>query len=411
MGAGQRWGQRAGRPGGRGGGPRAGGLTRGRSSYHRSPQYAPGVWGAPSRRSSRAAWQPSRSCLQLGDVVATGPVRSWGLTGASWRGITSGAWPVTPVVGLEDVFVVRTVEAAEHAVEVLWRHVAAEPFGAHAWDTEVADMDIKQSPIDNGSLLCLSCYAGPAVDFGSGQRRLWVDCWERGGMSPAQYRQNKERPAVLEPFREYFASSDTRLVWHNYSFDAHVLENYGITTGGLAGDTMHMARLWDSSLGHDELFMTDAADDEHAAQDKAMRGYGLAPLSQRLLGSEHHKTSMKELFGRAKLKRDGTPGKVIELPPLKELQHGRSLSLEEWVAEAKGKAASAGRDWSEQAYGDALDAFDPQNFRPPDEQTLHDWVKYSVLDAQSTWELWKDLSEKLREMPLYTPGHGESTTH
>ena len=36
-------------------------------------------------------------------------------------------------------------------------------------------------------------------------------------------------------------------VWHNYSFDRHVMERLGLRMGGFSGDTMHMARLWDSS--------------------------------------------------------------------------------------------------------------------------------------------------------------------
>lgn len=36
-------------------------------------------------------------------------------------------------------------------------------------------------------------------------------------------------------------------MWHNYGFDRHVLYNEGIDALGFAGDTMHMARLWDTS--------------------------------------------------------------------------------------------------------------------------------------------------------------------
>lgn len=36
-------------------------------------------------------------------------------------------------------------------------------------------------------------------------------------------------------------------MWHNYGFDRHVLFNEGIDAQGFAGDTMHMARLWDTS--------------------------------------------------------------------------------------------------------------------------------------------------------------------
>jgi DNA polymerase-1 len=36
-------------------------------------------------------------------------------------------------------------------------------------------------------------------------------------------------------------------VFHNWSFDSHVFANHGVSVKGFAGDTMHMARLFDSS--------------------------------------------------------------------------------------------------------------------------------------------------------------------
>ena len=45
----------------------------------------------------------------------------------------------------------------------------------------------------------------------------------------------------------FFKDAGIRKVWHNYSFDRHVLANMGVTAAGFAGDTMHMARLWNSS--------------------------------------------------------------------------------------------------------------------------------------------------------------------
>ena len=36
-------------------------------------------------------------------------------------------------------------------------------------------------------------------------------------------------------------------MWHNVSFDRHVLNNHGVECGGLGGDTMHMARMYDAS--------------------------------------------------------------------------------------------------------------------------------------------------------------------
>lgn len=54
---------------------------------------------------------------------------------------------------------------------------------------------------------------------------------------------------VLEEFREFFENPVYKKCWHNYGFDRHVLWNppFNLNCTGFAGDTMHMARLWDSS--------------------------------------------------------------------------------------------------------------------------------------------------------------------
>ena len=76
---------------------------------------------------------------------------------------------------------------------------------------------------------------GPDVDFGSGPGgTLWIDNLD-------------ESEGTLHLFSEFFSDAKIRKVWHNYSFDRHVLYNHSIDTKGLGGDTMHMARLWDSS--------------------------------------------------------------------------------------------------------------------------------------------------------------------
>ena len=36
-------------------------------------------------------------------------------------------------------------------------------------------------------------------------------------------------------------------MFHNYGFDRHIFYNHGINVRGFGGDTMHMARLFDSS--------------------------------------------------------------------------------------------------------------------------------------------------------------------
>lgn len=68
------------------------------------------------------------------------------------------------------------------------------------------------------------------------------------------------------------------------------------------------------------------------------------------------KISMKKIFGRPNIKKDGTEGKLIILPPIEELQSS--------------------------------------------EETRWDWINYSAYDAKATWELHEALVFKL--MGIYT---------
>lgn len=59
--------------------------------------------------------------------------------------------------------------------------------------------------------------------------------------------QQERARKVLAAFKPFFKDARIMKVWHNYSFDRHVLANMGVEMAGFAGDTMHMARLWNSS--------------------------------------------------------------------------------------------------------------------------------------------------------------------
>lgn len=63
---------------------------------------------------------------------------------------------------------------------------------------------------------------------------------------------------MVDALRPFFEDPEIKKVWHNYSFDRHVMAGLGIECKGFAGDTMHMARLWDSGR---------------------FKGYGLASLT------------------------------------------------------------------------------------------------------------------------------------
>lgn len=98
---------------------------------------------------------------------------------------------------------------------------------------------------------------------------------------------------------DFLESKQAKKVWHNYSFDRHVLYNHGINVQGLGGDTMHMARLWNTARFQNG-------------------GYSLEALSEDLL--LQRKRPMKELFGIPKLKKDGSEGKERIMPTVEELQ-------------------------------------------------------------------------------------------
>jgi DNA polymerase-1 len=68
-------------------------------------------------------------------------------------------------------------------------------------------------------------------------------------------------------------------VWHNYSFDRHVMEQLGITMRGFAGDTMHMARMWDSSRQMRGGYSLEALSSELALLLGAFRVLGAASHS------------------------------------------------------------------------------------------------------------------------------------
>ncbi len=184
--------------------------------------------------------------------------------------------------------IVRTQLEAERALEKLYEvSKSSSTRRFHACDTEVCDIDLaKVGPVGNGNVTCVSIYSGPDVDFGNGAGGvLWIDNLD-------------EASGTLNHFSEFFSDKNQLKVWHNYSFDRAVLYNHDVDARGLGGDTMHMARLWDSSL----------------------QSYSLEALSTGLLPERFRKTGMKDLFGRPVPKKDGTDGKLISLSPIEELQ-------------------------------------------------------------------------------------------
>ncbi|CAN6241070.1 unnamed protein product [Urochloa humidicola] len=230
----------------------------------------------------------------------------------------------------EKVLVVDDVKSARRVVQLLttkYRNFI------HACDTEVANIDVKQeTPVGHGKVTCFSIYSstsGAEADFGNGKTCIWVDVLDGGS-------------DVLMEFAPFFEDSSIRKVWHNYSFDSHVIENYGIKVSGFHADTMHLARLWDSSRRLDGGYSLEGLTNDN-------RVMGVVPKELQKIG----KRSMKTIFGRKKIKKDGSEGKITAIEPVEILQR--------------------------------------------EDREL--WICYSSLDSVSTLRLYESLKSKLERKP------------
>ncbi|KAK7316740.1 hypothetical protein RJT34_00422 [Clitoria ternatea] len=235
----------------------------------------------------------------------------------------------------EDVLVVNNISLAEKVTKMLtvnYRHLI------HACDTEVAKIDVKQeTPVDHGEIICFSIYSGPEADFGGGKSCIWVDVLDGGGEE------------ILNKFAEFFQDSSIKKVWHNYSFDCHVIQNYGFKVSGFHADTMHMARLWDSSRRWVGGYSLEAL-----TRDKAVMSRAKMDHEKDLIG----KVSMTTIFGQKKVKKDGSEGKITTIAPVEVLQRDERIP----------------------------------------------WICYSVLDARSTLKLFESLKNHLSVMPWNLDG-------
>jgi len=213
-----------------------------------------------------------------------------------------GYHDLTEFTNPSNVTVVRTVEEARIVLKKLEQFPGDDV--VHACDTEVMDISLKDvGPVGNGYVTCVSIYSGPDFDYGLGQplgSKLWIDNLD-------------EACGVLQEFKSWFEDERHLKVWHNYGFDRHVMWNEGIDVKGLAGDTMHMARLEDTS------------------RSKVGKGggYSLEALTEDLL--RKRKASMKEIFGVKRKRKDGSLGTLVDIPPVEVMQRD-PLHRYKWIA-------------------------------------------------------------------------------
>lgn len=223
------------------------------------------------------------------------------------------------------VTIVRTRDEAEKVLKTLQ---AAEPGVFHACDTEVMAIDVKSvGPVGNGFVTCVSMYSGPDFDYGLGDGPgtcLWIDNLD-------------DSYELLQIFKPWFEDEKHWKVWHNYGFDRHVMWNHGIDVRGLGGDTMHMARLQDTSRSR--------------SRTGTGNGYSLEVLTEEL--AQVRKKPMKEIFGVRRLRKDGTEGTLVDIPPVEVMQRDPKHRLS--------------------------------------------WIQYSSYDAKGTWLIREELAKRLEK--------------
>ncbi|KAK2654501.1 hypothetical protein Ddye_014357 [Dipteronia dyeriana] len=199
---------------------------------------------------------------------------------------------------------VQVVDNIAAAKEVVRKLTGQYSHWVHACHAEVAKIDVEQeTPIDHGEVICFSIYSGTEADSGDGKSCIWVDVLDGGGS------------ALLNEFAPFFEDPAIKKVWHNYSFDNHVIENYGINLSGLHADTMHMARLWDSSRGNEGYSLEALTGDPEVMSEAEIEH------EKDLIG----KISMKKIFSQKKLKKDGSEGKNSMTPAGEELRRGAKI--------------------------------------------------------------------------------------
>jgi DNA polymerase I-like protein with 3'-5' exonuclease and polymerase domains len=241
--------------------------------------------------------------------------------------------------------IVRTKEQARIVLQRLYEHGGGvheqdgTPRVIHACDTEVMAIDLKSvGPVGNGYVTCVSIYSGPDFDYGLGDgpgTALWIDNLD-------------DACGVLQEFKDWFQDEKYYKVWHNYGFDRHVMWNEGIDCRGFGGDTMHMARLLDTSRSKSSSINGGTAG----------TGYSLEALTQDFL--KRRKKPMKEMFGIRRLRKDGSEGTLVDIPPVEEMQ------------------------------------------RDPAHRTK--WIMYSCFDAEGTWLVHQALRQRLEKLSWFTSG-------
>eukprot|EP00930_Biecheleria_cincta_P030512 TRINITY_DN2112_c0_g1_i9.p1 TRINITY_DN2112_c0_g1~~TRINITY_DN2112_c0_g1_i9.p1 ORF type:complete len:1129 (+),score=174.43 TRINITY_DN2112_c0_g1_i9:103-3489(+) len=301
-------------------------------------------------------------------------------------------------VQLDGITVVTDEKSADRALRELER-LKHRP---HAWDTETAEISVRsQSPVNHGRAVCATCYCGDDADFGNGPRLL-VDNW---GPSAG----------LLElKFKAYFEDASYRKIFHNYSFDRHVLARHNILVQGLHADTLHLARLYDTSLASWEgRGQAQASTDEKAASGALQQAFSQASVSSAESAPVASKAVLAVRLGGAQLEKQvwsATAG-----------LHTTALPADEALASGLGAVHSPKTMGYDLKYlsthyklvEDRLPAFSELfGVRADAAVKTHDspehfgqWAQYATSDAMLTYQLFEKLKLALDKRPWYTAVH------
>ncbi|KAK3424133.1 hypothetical protein EUGRSUZ_F00930 [Eucalyptus grandis] len=143
-------------------------------------------------------------------------------------------------------------------------------------------------------MICFSIYSGPQADFNNGKSCIWVDALDGG----------KE---LLLEFEAFFEDPDIKKVWYNCSFDSHIIENYGVEVSGFHADTMHMARLWNSSRRTGGGYSLEALTGDRGFISDAERELWICYSALDVMNTLGHFESLKRKSQRMSWRFDGKP--------------------------------------------------------------------------------------------------------
>jgi len=297
--------------------------------------------------------------------------------------------------------VVDDEDTAMRALEALKLHKDR----VHAWDTETYDLLLgrskkARSPVTHGKIVCATCFCGDDVDFGNGPR-LYID-----NLDDAE-------GILLNFFKEYFEDESYRKVFHNYSFDRHMFRREGIKLKGFLADTLHLARLNDTSLGGWE---GDAQKPFLLEQQAKLRQASAG--NEKSEKSEIRKKPTLRIGGRA-LSGADVDYSIIS-PMLKAEEEERQKQAQKEAQQRAYRSGGRGIGYSlksltklygldtdeqptfMQAFGATPDAAADAARSP---EYFEKFALYSARDAELTYKLFQFLKSRLEREPWRTPVH------